>query len=158
MECEVYINFNGNTFLKYREVEKVWYFVSLVSGSIETVQLTFNEMRSQRLVKYDKSTPQHFAEIYLSSHLSISSQARAVLRPLLGLSGDSSEDSGGPKFSGGSVSLHEICELYSWDPKRVRKHLRKLMNKPGGRWEWDPEEAQKVVEMVKECLLQENTN
>lgn len=158
MQNEVFINFNGNTFLSYRETDKVGCFVSLMSGSIETHQLTINEMRRMKLTRYDKCTPQHFAEVYLSSHLAISPQARAILRPLVGLSEDSPEKFGDQKFLGGTVSLQEICEIYSWDPKQVRKQLRKLMDKPGGRWEWDPEEAQKVIAMVKECLPPETTN
>ncbi len=158
MQHEVFINFNGNTFLSYRETEKVGCFVSLMSGSIETIQLTINEMRRMKLTHYDKCTPEHFAKVYLSSYLPITSQARAILRPLVGISGDSIENLGDQKFSSGTVSLQEICEIYSWDPKQVRKHLRKLMNKPGGRWEWDPDEAQKVIAMVKECLPQETIN
>ena len=158
MQNEVFINFNGNTFLSYRETDKVGCFVSLMSGSIETHQLTINEMRRMRLTRYDKCTPEHFAKVYLSSHLPITPQARAILRPLVGLFEDSREDFGGQKFSGGTVSLHEICEIHSWDPKQVRKQLRKLMDKPGGRWEWDPDEAQKVIAMVKECLPPETTN
>lgn len=158
MECEVYLDFNGHSYLKYREADKVWYFVSMVEGTIETIQMTINQMREVRLRIYEKSTVENFARVYLSSYVAISNTARAILRPLAGYIQDHIGDSEPKKFSGGSVSLHEICEEKNWDPKVVRKHLRKIMDKPGGRWEWEPDEAVKIVEIISECLAPATTN
>lgn len=158
IEYKVYLDFNGHSFLKYREMERVWYFVTMVDGTIETVHMTPQEFRRKKLKPYDKSSPEKFAQVYWNSYVPMSTTARAILRPLVG----EIEDTGTPvephKFSSGSVSLHEICEVNKWDCKKARKYLRRTMNKPGGRWEWEADHVDKIVTILRECFLQETTN
>lgn len=152
-EYQVYINHNRNTFLQYRDAGKTRHYVTMQDGSIDCVQLTAKDYRG--LKKEKKSTPEHFAQVYLKSYLPISRSARAILRAVLGESGDIQESSGGPRSESGSVTLEEISEVNNWEPSRCRKFLRKLVEKPGGRWAWSPEEAEKITNILRECMSNE---
>lgn len=50
----------------------------------------------------------------------------------------------------GGVSLKKVCADADIDPKLARRILRAKGGKPGGRWEWTPEEAPKIIKMLKE--------
>ena len=147
-ECAIYLDFNRHTYLQYRDAGKTRHFVCLKNGSIECVQLQAKDF--MRLKKYEKRTPQQFAETYLKSHLTITRQARVILRGILGQSGEIPADPAAASFSGGSVTLEQIAEANQWDATRCRKFLRKAVEKPGGRWAWAPEEAEKIQAMLKE--------
>ena len=149
----IFLDFNRHSYLQYRDAGKTRHFVTLKGGTIECVQLTAKDF--MRLKKYDKRTPSQFAQTYLGSSLAISRQARVILRGILGQSEDSAPAEQQPSFSGGSVSLEEIAEANHWDPSRCRKFLRKAIEKPGGRWAWSPEEAEKVQAMLKEFFVTE---
>lgn len=144
----IYLDFNRHTYLQYRDAGKTRHFVTLKEGSIECVQLGAKDF--MRFKKYDKRTPQQFAEIYLKSHLTISRQAKVILRGVLGYSEDEPAANAATSFSGGSVTLEEIAAVNQWDPSRCRKFLRKTIEKPGGRWAWTPEDAEKIQAMLKE--------
>jgi hypothetical protein len=148
-EYQVFINHNRNTFLQYRDAGKTRHYVTMMDGSIDCIQLSAKDYRGLKVEK--KSTPEHFAEVYLKSHLSISRPARAILRAVLGESGDIQENPSDPRFSG-SVTLEQIAEGNNWEPSRCRKFLRKLVDKPGGRWAWPPEEAEKITNILRECM------
>lgn len=153
-ECLIFIDHNQHTYLQYRDSGKVRHFVTLRDGSIDCIQLHPKDYL--RFKKYVKHTPEHFAEVYLSSYLAISRQARVILRGILGHSSELEAQPEATSFSGGSVGLQEICEASGWEPSKARKFLRKLIEKPGGRWEWSPEEAQKISGMLKECFASED--
>ena len=145
---QIFIDHNRHTYLQYRNNGKTRNFVSMVEGSIDCVQLSAKEFRSFKL--YTKYTPEHFAKTYLKSHLAISRSARAVLRGILGDSSQENEGAGSPRFSEGTVGIQEIALENNWEPSHCRRFLRKAMDKPGGRWNFSPEEAQRVTEMLKE--------
>jgi len=149
-EYAVYQDRNRHTYLQYRDAGKTRHFVTMCSGGIDCVQLTAKDYL--RFKKYEKHTPEHFAEVYLKSFLSISRQARVILRGVLGYSSESEAPEERASFSGTSVSLEEIAQANNWEPSKCRKFLRKLVEKPGGRWAWSPEEADKIAGMLKECF------
>ena len=144
----IYLDYNRHSYLQYRDAGKTRHFVTLKGGSIDCVQLSAKDF--MRLKKYEKRTPQQFAETYLSSPLAISRQAKVILRGVLGKSSETEGQQERASFSGGSVTLEEIAEANQWDPSRCRKFLRKTVEKPGGRWAWEPEEAGKIQSMLKE--------
>ena len=144
----IFIDFNRHTFLQYRDNGKTRSYVSMVDGTIDCVQLSSKDFKS--LKPYTKTTPEHFAQTYLNSHLTISRSARAILRGILGDSGGEIEERSGPRFSSGVVTLEEIAAANNWNPSHCRKFLRKTMDKPGGRWTFSPDDADKVREMLKE--------
>ena len=150
MEYKVFVDRNRHTYLLYRENDKTKQYVSMVSGKIDTVSLGRSEFKD--LVEYTAQTPQHFAEVYLKSYMEISRAARAILAGVLGTEIAQTEEPSGSKFSSGSVGLEEICEVLKITPQVARKHLRKLVEKPGGRWEWEPEQAEKIKQMLTECI------
>lgn len=150
MEYKVFIDRNRHTYLLYRDSEKTKQFVSMVSGKIDTVSLSKSEFKD--LIEYTLQTPQHFADIYLKSYMEISRAARAVLAGVLGTELAAVAEASAPSFSSGSVGLEEICEALKITPQVARKHLRKLVDKPGGRWEWEPDQAEKIKQMLVECI------
>lgn len=152
----IYVDRNRHTYLMFRDNEKTRQYVSMVNGQIEIIQMTRREWKE--LIRYKDCTPEHFAAVYLKSTQDISRQARAILKGILGHPEEKLAPEGGPRFSEGSISLQQLCEVYNWNPSKVRKQLRKLMNKPGGRWNFTPDEAEKIISMVKECLRQETTS
>lgn len=152
----VYVDRNRHTYLMFRDNEKTRQYVSMVNGQIEIIQLTRREWKE--LIRYKECTPEHFAEVYLKSTQDMSRQARAILKSILGQPEEKLSPTESPRFPEGSISLQQLCEVYNWNPSKVRKQLRKLMNKPGGRWNFTPDEADKIVTMVKECLHRENTS
>ena len=152
-QLQIYIDRNSYTYLQYRDSGKVRHFVTLRSGSIECIQLTAKDF--MRLRKYDKKSPADFAKTYLSSFLPISRQARVVLRGILGQAEGDMPPERGSSFTGGTVGIQEIAEANQWEPSKCRKFLRKMIEKPGGRWEWSPEEAQKIEAMLRECFANE---
>jgi len=89
----------------------------------------------------------------MDSYLDISRSARAILRGILGVTEESQPSDSGPRFTGGTVSLESICEALQLDPSKCRKHLRRLVEKPGGRWEWSSEGAEKITSLLKECFV-----
>ena len=153
-EYQVFFDRNRHTYLQYRDAGKTRHFITMHTGTIECIQLTAKDFL--RLRKYDKHGPEHFANTCLKSHLPITRSARVILRGLLG----QSEVAGAPEerasFSGTSVSLEEISQLNNWEPSKCRKFLRKLVEKPGGRWAWSPEEAEKITVMLKECFTDDS--
>ena len=84
--------------------------------------------------------------------MEISRSARAILAGVLGTEIAHTEEPSGPKFFSGAVGLEEICEALKITPQVARKHLRKLVDKPGGRWEWEPDQAEKIKQMLVECI------
>lgn len=152
-EYRIYTDRNSYTYLQYRDSGKVRHFITLRTGTIECIQLTAKDF--MRFRPYDKKTPAEFAKTYLNSFLPISRQARVILRGIIGESGEDAAASEATSFSGGTVGIQEICDANQWIPGKARKHLRKLIEKPGGRWEWSPEEAQKIEAMLKECFANE---
>lgn len=152
----VYVDRHRHTFLMFRDNEKTRQYVSMINGQIEIIQMTRREWKE--LIRYKDCTPEHFAMVYLKSTQDISRQARAILRGILGQSEEKLSPGETPRFSDSVVALEQICEVYGWNPSRVRKQLRKLMNKPGGRWVFPVEEVDKIVSMVKECLNPANTS
>ena len=150
----VFVDRGRHTFLEFRDTGKVKHFVTMTNGVIEIIQLSVNEVKSNGL-KPHNSTPEHFARVYLSSYLEISRSARAILNGIIGHSEAHSPEPAATSFSGGSVSLEQICEGLKLDPSRCRKYLRKLVEKPGGRWAWSPEEAEKISSLLKECFNSE---
>lgn len=149
-EYQVFVDRQRRAYLQYRAGEKSRQYVSIQGGGIDTVSL--NKSEFNELIEYTAQTPQHFAQIYLNSYMEISRAARAILVAVLGMSAGSQPDAEGPKFSSGAVSLEEICEALKITPQVARKHLRKLIDKPGGRWAWEPEQAEKIKQMLIECL------
>lgn len=153
-EYQVFFDRNRHTYLQYRDAGKTRHFITMHTGTIECIQLTAKDFL--RLRKYDKHGPEHFANTCLKSHLPITRSARIILRGLLG----QSEATGAPEerasFSGASVSLDEIAQMNNWEPSKCRKFLRKLVEKPGGRWAWSPEEAEKITVMLKECFTNDS--
>ena len=152
----VYVDRHRHTYLMFRDNEKTRQYVSMINGQIEIIQLTRREWKE--LIRYKECTPEHFAEVYLKSTQDMSRQARAILKGILGQPEDKLSPTESPRFTSGVVGLGDICAAQGWNPSKVRKQLRKLMNKPGGRWNFTPDEADKIVTMVKECLHQENTS
>jgi hypothetical protein len=150
MEYKVFIDRNRYTYLQYRDGEKTRQFVSMISGKIDTVSLGRAEFN--QLIEYTAQTPQHFAEVYLKSYMEISRAARAVLAGVLGGELPLTAEPSAPSFSSGAVGLEEICEALKITPQVARKHLRKLVDKPGGRWEWEPDQAEKIKQMLTECI------
>ena len=150
-EYSVHLDRNRHAYLQYRDAGKTRHFIILHQGSVECIQLTAKDFL--RLRPYDKHGPEHFAQVCLNSHLPVARSARVILRGLLGQSEAADGSSERASFSGSSVSLEEICELNHWEPQKCRKFLRKLVEKPGGRWAWSPEEAEKVTLMLKECFV-----
>ena len=104
----IFTDHNQHTYLQYRDAGKTRHFVTLRDGSIDCIQLTAKDY--MRLKKHLKSTPEHFAEVYLKSYLPMSRQARVVLRGILGYSAESEPTGDAPSFSGGTVGLQQICE------------------------------------------------
>lgn len=150
----VWVDRNRHTFLEYRDTGKVRHYVTMMNGSIETIQMTPTEFKQ---LEPCLSTPEHFANTYLKSSLDISRSARAILSTILKGSGQSVPEPSATSFSQGSVTLEQIVQENNWDAHKARKFLRKLVNKPGGRWAWPPEEAEKIVSMLKECFADEAT-
>ena len=150
----VYVDRSRHTFLEFRDTGKVKHFVTMLNGNIDIVQYSQSEQKSMGL-KAHKSSPEHFARVYLSSFLEISRGARAILNGIIGHSSEPIRDTGATSFSGGTVSLEEIAQGLKLDPSKCRKHLRKLVEKPGGRWAWSPEEAEKISALLQECLAHE---
>ena len=149
----VFVDRQRHTFLQYRDNGRTRHFVTMQDGTIECVALSpADYMRFKPVLN---STPEQFAKTYLSSYLPISRSARVVLRGILGQSEDLPAAGERASFSGGSVGIQEIALANNWDPSRCRKFLRKLVDKPGGRWEWSPEEADKITGMLKECFANE---
>ena len=149
-EYQVFVDRQRRAYLQYRAGEKSRQYVSIQGGGIDTVSL--NKSEFNELIEYTAQTPQHFAQIYLNSYMEISRAARAILVAVLGMSASSQPDAEDLKFSSGAVSLEEICEALKITPQVARKHLRKLIDKPGGRWAWEPEQAEKIKQMLIECL------
>lgn len=147
-DYQVFTDHNRHTFLQYRDMGKTRHYVAMLEGSIDCIQLSAKDFRG--LKKYEKCTPEHFAEVYLKSHLPLSRSARAILRGVLGDSGDPAEGASDKKFSSGTVTLEEILEGTGISPQHARKFLRKTVDKPGGRWAWEPEEAARILEMLVE--------
>ena len=153
-EYQVFFDRNRHTYLQYRDAGKTRHFITMHTGTIECIQLTAKDFL--RLRKYDKHGPEHFANTCLKSHLPITRSARVILRGLLGQSGAAGAPEERASFSGASVSLEEISQLNNWEPSKCRKFLRKLVEKPGGRWAWSPEEAEKITVMLKECFTDDS--
>lgn len=154
---EIFLDANRYTYLQYKDNGKTRNYVSMVNGSIDCIQLHQSEFR--RLKRYTRKSVEHFARVYLNSHLAISRSARAILRGILGYTMDSEPQNGplgGPRSSSGMVPLEEILEG-SWNPSMARKFLRKNVEKPGGRWAWEPEEAEVIRAMLKEFFHADNT-
>ena len=148
----VWVDRNRHTFLEYRDTGKVRHYVSMIGGSIEVMQMTPTEYKQ---LEPCLSTPEQFAKTYLKSTLGISRAARAILTGILGATGESVPAPSATSFHSGTVTLEQISEENNWNPSKARKHLRKLMDKPGGRWAWSPEDAEKIVTMLKECFADE---
>jgi len=148
---QVYLDANRHTYLQYRDSGKVRHFITLRTGTIDCIQLTAKDY--MRLKPYDKKDAKHFAKVYLESPLAISRQAKVILRGLLGHS-EALEEA--PRFDGGTVTLEEIAEANGWDPSKSRKFLRKSVEKPGSRWAWTPEEAEKIQAMLKEYFCDDS--
>lgn len=145
----VWVDSGRHTFLQYRDTGKTRHYVSMRDGSIDLVQMNRSEFIR---LKPCASTPEHLASVYLKSFMSISRGARAILRGVLGESEDSAPAPSATSFTGGTVSLAQISEGRGWDLARARKFLRKLVDKPSGRWEWSPEEAQRIESILEECF------
>lgn len=153
---KILIDHNRHTYLQYRDNGKTRNYVSMVDGTIDCVQLPVSGLKGFKVLL--KTTPEHFAQTYLNSHLTISRSARAVLRGVLGFSSDSggeNEGAGRSAFSAGTVGIQELAIENNWEPSHCRRFLRKTMDKPGGRWTFSPEEAQKVTNMLKEYFARE---
>jgi len=153
-DYKIFTDHNRHTYLQYRDNGKTRNYISMVDGTIDCIQLSKTDFI--RLKPYIKSTTEHFAKTYLNSHLTISRAARAVLRGVLGDSGAENEASGDPRFSGGTVGIQEIALENNWEPSHCRRFLRKTLDKPGGRWVFSPEEAQRITEMLKEYFTRES--
>lgn len=153
-DYQVMVDNNRHTYLFYRDVGKTKHYVSSVEGRVDIVALG---RQDQRYLKPCKGTPEHFAEVYLKSHMEISRGARAILRSVLGFPEDSPAPGEAPSFSGGTVDIASISEALGKPASKCRKFLRKLIDKPGGRWEWPPEEAEKIKSMLMECFANEAT-
>ena len=153
-EYKVWVDSSRHTYLQYRDTGKVRHFITMESGSIDQVQLKYVDYVK---LKPCKSTPEQFARVYLGSCLNISRGARAILRGILGAHTESEAPVEAARFSGGTVSLQEISEVLGKSPTECRKHLRKLVNKPGGRWVWSPEEAEKITNLLRECFINEDS-
>lgn len=153
-EYQVFFDRNRHIYLQYRDAGKTRHFITMHTGTIECIQLTAKDFL--RLRKYDKHGPEHFANTCLKSHLPITRSARVILRGLLGQSEATGATEERASFSGTSVSLEEISQLNNWEPSKCRKFLRKLVEKPGGRWAWSPEEAEKITVMLKECFTNDS--
>lgn len=151
-DYQVMVDNNRHTFLFYRDVGKTKHYISTLDGKVDIVALGRED---QRRLKPCKSTPEHYAEIFLKSHLEISRAARAILRGILGHSEALTAPGEGPSFSGSVVTIAEISESLGKPPNKCRKFLRKLVDKPGGRWEWSAEEAEKVKVLLIECFSRE---
>ena len=151
-EHKVFVDAGRHTFLEFRDTGKVKHYVSMLDGTIDIIQMTPAE---QKQLKPCASTPEHFAKTYLNSFLEVSRSAKAILKGILGTHSDIPENPSAPRFTEGTVSLEQICEVSRWEPSRARKHLRKLVEKPGGRWAWSPEEAEKITTLLKECFASE---
>jgi len=146
----VFVDAARHTFLEFRDTGKVKHYVTMLNGNIDIIQLSPSE---QKQLKLTTDTPEHFAKVYMDSYLDISRSARAILRGILGVTEESQPSDSGPRFTGGTVSLEQISLDLQLDPSKCRKHLRKLVEKPGGRWEWSPEEAEKITSLLKECFV-----
>jgi len=146
----VFVDAARHTFLEFRDTGKVKHYVTMLNGNIDIIQLSPSE---QKQLKPTTDTPEHFAKVYMDSYLDISRSARAILRGILGVTEESQPSDSGPRFTGGTVSLEQISQDLQLDPGKCRKHLRKLVEKPGGRWEWSPEEAEKITSLLKECFI-----
>lgn len=145
---QIFTDYHRHTYLQYRDNGKTRSYIAMVDGSIDCIQLPAKDFRGLKL--YTKSTPEHFAKTYLNSYLAISRSARAVLRGILGDSSPESVAAGDPRSESGTVGIQELAAENNWEPSHCRRFLRKAMDKPGGRWNFTPEEAQKVTEMLKE--------
>src|SRR5574343_1804013 len=151
MEYSVHLDHNRRCLLQYRDTGKVRHYIAISDGVIDCIQLSRKDFLG--LKPYVKQTPEHFAEVMLKSTLPISRQSRAILRSVLGLTGVSgaeTEGAGSPRFSSVGVTIEALAAENNWSPSKCRKFLRKCMEKPGGRWVFSPEEADKVVQMLKE--------
>ena len=151
MEYSVHLDHNRRCLLQYRDTGKVRHYIAISDGVIDCIQLSRKDFLG--LKPYVKQTPEHFAEVMLKSTLPISRQSRAILRSILGLTGvpgAEPEGAGSPRFSSAGVTIEEIAQENNWSPSKCRKFLRKCMEKPGGRWIFDPEKAQEVTTMLKE--------
>lgn len=148
MEYSVWVDRNRSTYLQYREVGKTRHYVTMASGRIECEVLGYTEWKALKPIK--NNTPENLACIYLNSFIPISSSARAILRGVLGNPEEPLENPRATSFRGGTVGIAEICEGLGIATNVARKHLRRLIDKPGGRWEWPPEEAEKISGMLKE--------
>ena len=145
----IFTDHNRRVLLQYRDMGKTRQYVAIVDGQVDCVQLTQKDWRG--LIHYEKGTAEDFAKRFLTGHLPISRAARAILRGILGAAEGEFETTGGPRFSGGTVSLEEILqEIPSLSPSKARKFLRANLAKPGGRWVWSPDEAEKIKAMLME--------
>jgi hypothetical protein len=151
---EIFIDHNRHTHLQYKDNGKTRSYVSMADGSIDCVQLSRTEFL--RLKPYDKATPEHFAQTYLKSHLAISRAARAILRGISGDPIDKTAEPSDPRFTPGTVDIGYIAAENNWEPSHCRRFLRKTLKKPGGRWNFSPEEAQKITEMLKEYFTRDS--
>ncbi len=150
----MFTDHNRHTYLQYRDNVKTRDYVAMIDGTIDCIQLAAKDYRGFK--KYEKCTPEHFAQVYLNSHLAISRSARAILRGILGQSSETEDRSERASFAGESVTLEEICKDANISPQHARKFLRKAIEKPGGRWAWSPDEAAKILEMLVEWNKDEN--
>lgn len=146
-DYQVMIDRNAYTYLQYRDAGKTRHFVTMRDGTIDTIQIQKGEFSQ---LKPLSCTPEHFAQKYLNSYLTISRSARAILHGVLGQSESPQPVAERASFSGGTVSLAQILEGTGIELSVARKYLRKLIEKPSGRWEWPPEEAERVLSMVQE--------
>jgi hypothetical protein len=48
----------------------------------------------------------------------------------------------------GMISIGQICEELGIDPKKARAKLRSKMEKPECGWKWQPEEVNKIKELL----------
>lgn len=148
----IFTDHNRRVLLQYRDLGKTRQYVAIVDGQVDCVQLTQKDWRG--LIHYEKGTAEDFAKRFLTSHLPISRAARAILRGILGSGEGDSEALSDPRFSGsgGTVSLEDALLGTNINPSHARKFLRKNVDKPGGRWAWPPEEAEKIKQMLIEAF------
>lgn len=157
MEYAIFLDHNRKALLQYRDTGKARHYIGIVDGTIDCLQLTQKDFRG--LKSYVKQTPEHFADTYLKSTLPISRPARAILRAVLGFQEGSdgpTENRSAPRFQSLGVTIEQLAQENNWSASKCRKFLRKTMEKPGGRWVFSPEEAQKVTDMLKEFFADDS--
>lgn len=146
-DYQVMVDRHRHTFLRYRDNGKSQHFVTMIDGTIDTVQMPRNEYSQ---LKPHSCSPLHFAEKYLGSFLTISRSARAILGGILGETPAPEPVARPASFTSATVSLAQILEGTGIEVGVARKHLRKLVDKPGGRWEWPQEEAPRILSLIQE--------